>query len=69
MYLMEFGLERAYVKRKGVINPKEWLTQPFLKTEFNYFMLEVGRYRTHQENGERDSSSITSQGNLEIGLS
>lgn len=69
IYYMKFRLEEVYAKRKGVINPKEWLTQTFLKMEFYYFMLEVGRYIIHQENGKRSSRLITSQGTLEIDLS
>ena len=66
---MESCLEEVYVNQKGVINPKQWLIQSFLKMEFDYFMLEVGRYIIRQENGGRNSRLITSQGNLKTGLS
>lgn len=48
---MELCLEEVYVKQKGVINSNQWLMQPFLQMDFDYFMLEVGRYIIPQENG------------------
>ena len=55
---MELCLEEVYVKQKGVINPNQWLMQPFLKMEVDYFMLEVGRYIIPQENGGGEKCQI-----------